>query len=88
MKRSPGHPPKWVEERAEIVTEALASGASVRAVGGKRLTNYSQDRTLISIPLGLRWRLVCREDEEGRIAPVAVLSHERYNRLRRGKMIV
>jgi hypothetical protein len=89
MKRSPSNPPLWVVERVAEIASALADGTPFHRLRGKRLLGYGAgSRMLISIPLGQRWRLVCRENEAGHVTPAAILSHERYNRLRRGKMQV
>jgi hypothetical protein len=36
------------------------------------------DRTLIRIPVGRRYRMLCRE-QDGQVVPLRVLSHEQYN---------
>lgn len=67
--------PKHVQERAAHVAAKLRDGVSWLAFGGKRLHH---DRTLISIPLGARYRLVARSCPDG-IEPLEVMSHETYN---------
>lgn len=70
------HLPPGVKDKARSVLRRIQNGDSFASVGGKRLI----DRTVISIPLGMRWRLVLRETMEGFI-PVEAMSHEKYNRI-------
>lgn len=46
------------------------------ALGGKRLC--FENRALISIPVGWRYRLLCQADESG-LHPLSLLTHESYN---------
>lgn len=70
------HLPPLVQQRARDVLNRLLRGSCSWEVGGKRLV----DRTLISVSLGLRWRLVLRETSEG-LVPLEAMSHEKYNHI-------
>jgi hypothetical protein len=73
--------------RRELVLEArdvlagIAAGRPYGEYGGKRL-NY--DRTIISVPLGRDYRILLRDDDGG-LTPIAVMSHEAYNKKKPGE---
>lgn len=62
-------------ERAREVIRRTAAGESHTEFKGKRL---EYDRTVISVPLGRRWRLVLREVDKALI-PLKCMSHSEYN---------
>jgi hypothetical protein len=73
------HLPREVAQRVLEVLADLDAGASYVSLQGKRLHKMGQ-RSVISIPIGLRFRLICREIEEtGKLVPLEALSHEAYN---------
>lgn len=72
--------PKLVVRAREILV-AIGQGAPWHQFNGKRLNH---DRTVISIPLGRRYRILFRTNE-GSPQPVEVLSHEAYNGTKPGK---
>lgn len=72
------HLPRDVAQRLLEVLAALDAGTSYVALQGKRLHKMGQ-RAVISIPIGLRFRLICREEEAGRLVPLEALTHEEYN---------
>lgn len=67
-------PPK-VARTAQRILKRIATGMPYWQLGGKRL---DLDRTLVSIPIGRRYRLLCRV-VEGQLTPLRILSHEQYN---------
>jgi hypothetical protein len=67
--------PRHIRARAEALVLKLRAGATWLDLGGHKLNH---DRTLVSIPLGVRYRLVARI-ESGAIVPLSVMSHETYN---------
>lgn len=69
------HLPKAIVLKARQVLSALQGGISLSQLRGKR---FSFDRRLIRIPVTYRYRLVCRQHDEG-IVPLKVVSHETYN---------
>lgn len=69
--------PRQVAEEALRVMDELEGGTPYRAFMGKRLKTMGQ-RHIVSIPLRSSYRLICR-DEDGRLRPLEVLSHEAYS---------
>jgi hypothetical protein len=67
--------------RAREILEAIGRGAPWHQFNGKRLQH---DRTIISVPLGRRYRMLFRTDG-GSPQPVEVLSHESYNATKPGR---
>lgn len=63
--------------RARQILAAIAGGADYRSFGGKALANSGG--RYISVPLGLRYRLLFCHREGGGLAPYGVFSHETYN---------
>lgn len=69
------HLPKEIQIKAIKIADQLLSGTPYTSYkGSKRLVK----RTVVSIPVGRTYRMLCR-DEDGKIVPVEVLSHEAYN---------
>jgi hypothetical protein len=68
------HLPRDVVERVLEVLQGLQQG---KWAGGKRLTKMGQ-RVIISIPIGWKYRLICKE-KEGRLECLEVITHETYN---------
>lgn len=66
--------------KARELLGRLAAGEPLSALGGKR---WQGDRGLVSIPIGMGYRLVLR-DEGGALRPVACMTHEAYNGLKPG----
>lgn len=66
--------------KAREVLRRLAAGAPYTSVGGKR---WESDRDIISVPVGRGHRLVLR-DQGTHLRPLACMTHEAYNGLKRG----
>mgnify|MGYP001164252434 CR=1 FL=1 len=66
--------------KARAILESIGMGIPYTRFRGKR---FHWDRTLISVPLGLHYRLLFR-DEKGVLRPLCCLSHEAYNKWRPG----
>lgn len=71
----PRRAPLHVLRKTVRIVKQLERGEAYWRLRGKRM-HY--DRTLISIPVGHRWRLLAR-DVQGEVIPVCLLSHEAYN---------
>jgi hypothetical protein len=69
------HIPLDVLIRARKVVERLESGESYLTFHGKRIR---RNRKRISIPLGLRWRMLA-DDVDGQPQVRRIMSHEKYN---------
>jgi hypothetical protein len=74
-------PSKGLVQRARLILGEIQKGAPWHQFNGKRLQH---DRTIVSIPLGRRYRILFRTDE-GAPRPVEVLSHEAYNGTKPGR---
>jgi hypothetical protein len=75
------HLPRAIMEKARRVLGMLEEGSSWVGLGGKL---FHFDRSLMRIPVGYRYRLLCRRDQSG-ITPLAVMTHEAYNPVARNK---
>ena len=71
------HVPPEVLARARKVVERLERGESYLAFRGKRIR---RNRKRISIPLGLRWRILA-DDVDGRLRVRRIMSHQTYSAL-------
>ena len=69
-------PPAVATRAFDIITE-LKAGAPYRSFKGKRMVTIGQ-REIISVPVGRRYRLVCRE-VDGLLEFLEIISHEEYN---------
>lgn len=70
------HPvPLHVLKKASSIIQRLEQGVPYWRMHGKRL---QRDRTVISIPVGRRYRLLAVE-QDGRVHPRELLSHGDYN---------
>jgi hypothetical protein len=67
--------PTHVVQKSRHILSELAKGRHFGILGGKRMVF---DKTLVRIPVGHRYRMLCRQ-ETGPIVPLMVLSHEDYN---------
>ena len=68
-----------LRDKARELHEAITAGEiRYEHVKGRRLLNI--DRKIISIPVGLRYRLVYRENAAGKLEFLRCLSHEAYNK--------
>jgi hypothetical protein len=74
-------PSKGLVQRARLILGEIQKGAPWHQFNGKRLQH---DRTIVSVPLGRRYRILFRTDE-GAPRPVEVLSHEAYNGTKPGR---
>lgn len=74
-------PSKGLVQRARMILGEIQRGAPWHQFNGKRLQH---DRTIVSVPLGRRYRILFRTDE-GAPRPVEVLSHEAYNGTKPGR---
>jgi hypothetical protein len=68
--------PLKVSEKAAEVIRGIQSGTDYTRYHGKRLYD---NRTVISIPLGWSYRMLCRDTGDSLVA-LSVMSHEDYNR--------
>lgn len=63
--------------KALSILEAIVDHrAPYTCYGGKRMY---YDRSIISVPIGYHYRLMLREDGDGRKIPIRIMSHETYN---------
>lgn len=67
--------PTHVVLKSRSIVADLQKGKHFQKLSGKRM---HFDKSVVRIPVGLRYRMLCRE-EKGRIIPLMVLSHEDYN---------
>lgn len=74
-------PSKGLVQRARLILDEIQRGAPWHQFNGKRLQH---DRTIVSVPLGRRYRILFRTDD-GAPRPVEVLSHEAYNATKPGR---
>lgn len=74
-------PNKGLVRRARTILAEIDRGAPWHQFNGKRLQH---DRTIISVPLGRRYRIIFRADS-GAPVPVEVMSHESYNATKPGR---
>ena len=74
MKTDKGIPKKIQDRASELVARA-ASGGTVRDLKGQRLQH---DRTVVSVPVGRRYRLLFEDTGDGLVAK-RLCSHEKYN---------
>lgn len=68
---------KIAELAVTIMERVCVQRESYRRFKGKRMQH---DRSLISIPLGYRHRLLIRETADGGKIPLCALTHEQYNK--------
>lgn len=68
--------PKDRQRKARAILDGLARGEPLATYRGKRMRH---DRTVVSVPLGRRWRIILRDTGDG-LEFVAACSHERYSR--------
>lgn len=71
------HLPEDIAERVLQVVQELKLGKTYMSLNGKRLVAMGQ-RDVISIPIGRRYRMICKE-KEGAFECVEVITHETYN---------
>ena len=71
------HVPLEVLAKAYKVVERLEHGESYLTFHGKRIR---RNRNRISIPLGLRWRILA-DDLDGRLRVRRIMSHQTYSAL-------
>lgn len=69
--------PTFVTKRALVILAKLRSGIDWRVFQGKRLR---RDRSIVSIPIGMRWRLVVQITDMG-IHALSISSHADYNNI-------
>jgi uncharacterized protein YbaA (DUF1428 family) len=72
-----------VRDKVRDLVTQLRDGVHPGALGGKRLMF---NRGVVRIPVGYRYRLLCRWDKNG-IEPMELLSHEDYNPRVRGNRL-
>lgn len=68
--------PAEVVRRARAIAKRIANGETVSDLGGKRMRH---DRSVVSVPIGLRWRVLIDASGDS-LDPVALVSHEDYSR--------
>ena len=73
-------PTRTLVGKARAILHSIAQGVPYTRFRGKR---FHWDRTIVSVPLGLHYRLLFR-DEKGVLRPLCCLSHEAYNKWRPG----
>jgi hypothetical protein len=71
-------PTRTLVRKARAILDQIAAGVPYTRFRGKR---FRYDRTIISVPLGRRYRLLF-QDEGGALHPLCCLSHEAYNHWR------
>jgi len=69
-------PPAVAARAFEIIT-GLMAGTPYRDFKGKRMVTMGQ-REIISVPVGRRYRLICRE-ADGSLEFLEIITHEEYN---------
>ena len=69
--------PKPIAEKAIQIMTELKNGKSYMAFRGKRLLAMGK-RQVISVPIGRRYRLICRKKTEG-LRYLEVITHQKYN---------
>jgi hypothetical protein len=74
-------PNRELELEARDVLAGIGAGRHPAEFGGKRI---SYDRTVISVPLSRDYRIMFRDDGDS-LAPIAVMSHETYNKKKPGE---
>lgn len=67
--------PKNIRERAGEIVARASDGSTVRDLKGQRLQH---DRTVVSVPVGRRYRLLFDDTGNGLVAK-RLCSHEKYN---------
>ena len=72
------HLPKSAAIRTVSCIEMMAAGEPINRFNGKRLTLMNQ-RDIISVPVGLKYRLIGRMVAKYPIQWIEVISHETYN---------
>jgi hypothetical protein len=75
LRRLPTRP---LVRKARAILDQIAAGLPYTRFRGKR---FRYDRTIISVLLGRRYRLLF-QDEGGALQPLCCLSHEAYNQWR------
>lgn len=75
------HLPRPIVLKTREILVALEQGVPPAQLQGKR---FNFDRTLLRIPVGYRYRLLCRWYCD-LIVPLQVLTHEAYNAVARNK---
>ena len=73
--------PKPVVHKSRQIIADLINGKHYTHLLGTRM---QFDRTVIRIPVGHHYRMLCR-DAQGKIMPLMVLSHEQYNAYARNR---
>lgn len=68
--------PRKEQAKAAAILEALGRGEPVATYKGKRLRH---DRSMVSVPVGRRWRLLLRDTADG-LTFVRACSHEEYSK--------
>jgi hypothetical protein len=71
--------PKRVMQKAKQILGWLRQGIHPGAIGGKQ---FGFDRDVLRIPVGYRYRLLCRRGQDG-FKPLKIMSHEAYNSVMR-----
>jgi len=69
--------PKKAVKKARQILDSLDAGVHYWQLSGKRIPAV---RNVIRIPIGYRYRLLCRDDGD-QVTPLEVLTHEDYNPL-------
>jgi hypothetical protein len=65
-----------IVEMAATIIQKMNEGECYGKLGGKALRH---NHDIISIPLGRKWRLLCKRIEGRSVEPRKILSHEDYN---------
>lgn len=76
-----GVPTEIIEQAADI-TDQIKAGKRYGQLKGKTL---QRDKTIVSIPVGRRYRLLCSKSENGTVKPTKLMSHEDYNKAHKRK---
>lgn len=73
----PRNTPKPIVVQAESVVAKIQAGATMADVKAHYMRH---DRRLVSVPIGYRYRLLCRAEKTGMV-PIELMTHEAYNRV-------
>jgi hypothetical protein len=68
--------PKSYQEKAKNVILSIKNGESYKLFNGKRFKVHT---SLVGIPLGLHFRILCRFENE-KLVPWKLLTHAEYDR--------
>ena len=71
------HLPQPIIKKTRKILRQIERGASAHEIGGRRM---KRNRSVFSVAVDYRHRLVCLDDPEDGLVPIEALTHERYNK--------